>query len=58
MGGKNVGTPEWQYALQHSKDEGFIRPVYWEKPLIPPPSKLSHMHFAYIELARLETADT
>ena len=48
---------EWQYALQNSKDVGFIRPVYWEKPLIPPPSELSHMHFAYFELPKLETAN-
>ncbi len=47
---------EWQYALQRSKDEGFIRPVYWEKPLAPPPGELSHLHFAYIELPRLEAA--
>lgn len=47
---------EWQYALQRSKDEGFIRPVYWEKPLVSPPGELSHLHFAYIELPRLEAA--
>jgi hypothetical protein len=47
---------EWQYALQRSEDEGFIRPVYWEKPLVSPPGELLHLHFAYIELPRLETA--
>jgi len=45
---------EWQHALQRSRDEGFIRPVYWEKPLVSPPGELSHLHFAYIELPRLE----
>ncbi|GAC1655165.1 MAG: hypothetical protein NVS4B12_27530 [Ktedonobacteraceae bacterium] len=47
---------EWQYALQHNKGEGFIRPVYWEKPLVPPPSELSHLHFGYIELPKIETS--
>jgi len=48
---------EWQYALQHYKGEGFIRPVYWEKPLVSPPTDLSHLHFEYILLPRLETPD-
>jgi hypothetical protein len=48
---------EWQYALQHYKGEGFIRPVYWEKPLVSPPADLSHLHFEYILLPRLETFD-
>ncbi|MFL5654496.1 MAG: FHA domain-containing protein [Ktedonobacteraceae bacterium] len=48
---------EWQYALQHYKGEGYIRPVYWEKPLVSPPTDLSHLHFAYILLPRLETFD-
>jgi len=47
---------EWRYALQHYKGEGFIRPVYWENPLVPPPRELSHLHFDYIELPRLETS--
>lgn len=38
---------EYRYALQHYKYEGFIRPVYWEKPMVPPPQELSHLHFAY-----------
>ena len=41
---------EYQYALQHYKYDGFIRPVYWEKPMRPPPTELSHLHFAYYEL--------
>lgn len=41
---------EWQYALQHDKGEGFIRPVYWEKPLVSPPKELSHLHFGYLEI--------
>lgn len=43
---------ECQYALQHYKYEGFIRPVYWEKPMRVPPSELSHLHFAYYELPK------
>jgi len=42
---------ECQYALQHYKYDGFIRPVYWEKPMRPPPAELSHLHFAYYELS-------
>jgi len=47
---------EWQYALQKSKDkgDGFIRPVYWEKPLVEPPPELEPLHFAYVPLAKLE----
>ncbi len=48
---------EWQYALQHYKGEGFFRPVYWEKPLITPPGELSHLHFEYIQLPKLEASD-
>ncbi len=44
---------ECQYALQHYKYDGFIRPVYWEKPMRPPPSELAHLHFAYYELPQL-----
>jgi hypothetical protein len=47
---------EWEYALAHSKGEGFIRPVYWELPLIPPPEALGRYHFKYIELPRLVEA--
>jgi hypothetical protein len=47
---------EWQYALQHYKGEGFIRPVYWEKPLVPPPGELAHLHFGFIELPKIETS--
>jgi hypothetical protein len=43
---------EYQYALAHYKYNGFIRPVYWEKPMSPPPPALSHLHFAYCDLPR------
>ena len=48
---------EWQYALHQLRGEGFIRPVYWERPLVSPPVELHHLHFAYIELPRLENPD-
>jgi len=47
---------EWQYALQKKgilRGEGFIRPVYWEDPIVPPPDELKHLHFEYIPLPRL-----
>lgn len=45
---------EWEYALKKSatKGEGFIRPVYWEKPLIAPPPELEPLHFAYVPLSK------
>lgn len=48
---------ECQYALQHYKYEGFIRPVYWEKPMEAPPVTLSHLHFAYYELSPMAMTD-
>lgn len=47
---------EWEYALKKSEGkEGFIRPVYWEKPLVPPPPELAELHFAYVPLGKTET---
>jgi hypothetical protein len=43
---------EWNYALEFccpdSKCEGFVRPVYWEKPMPEPPPELSHVNFKYV----------
>lgn len=48
---------EWEYALQRSQSkEGFIRPVYWEKPLVPPPPALADLHFAYVPLGKMEAS--
>ncbi len=50
---------EWQYALQSKATdagEGFIRPVYWEDPIVRPPTELSHLHFEYVALPRLVMA--
>lgn len=42
---------EWEYALKQNKDEGFIRPVFWQKPLTPkPPEELNKFNFKYVEL--------
>jgi hypothetical protein len=43
---------EWTYARSLGK-ERFIRPVYWEKPLPPPPKQLAHLHFVYTPLSQL-----
>jgi hypothetical protein len=45
---------EWKYAVASrcpdSKCEGFIRPVYWEKPMPKPPPELSDVNFKYVAL--------
>ena len=38
---------EWQYALGLKRGEGFIRPVYWQEPIPPPPVELSAIHFDF-----------
>ena len=30
--------------------EGFIRPVYWSKPMPPAPDELGHLHFRFVPL--------
>ncbi len=46
---------EWRYALElaESKGPAFIRPIYWQKPLAPPPSALGHIHFAPVDLGAM-----
>lgn len=43
---------EWNYALKHKCPQdlcaGFIRPVYWKKPLPTPPPELGHLNFRYV----------
>lgn len=36
---------EWKLALQRGVP-GFVRPVYWEEPLVRPPRELRHLHFS------------
>jgi hypothetical protein len=42
---------EWRQALSllGLKGERFIRPLYWEDPLPPPPNELSQFHFAFLD---------
>jgi hypothetical protein len=43
---------EWTYALSKTRPENFIRPVYWEKPMINPPPQLGHLHFSFVQLPK------
>lgn len=39
---------EWLYALQRrALRPDFVRPVFWEQPMPPPPPELSPIHFAF-----------
>lgn len=51
----NPVQEEWQYALQLKslKGENFIRPLYWEEPCPTPPTELSDLHFAKLNLDAL-----
>jgi tetratricopeptide (TPR) repeat protein len=46
---------EWMYALQvrcpDGHCEGFIRPVFWQKPMPDPPPELKDLNFRYAPLA-------
>ena len=42
---------EWRYALSLDRPDGFIRPVYWEKPMPTPPTELSHIHFQHMQVS-------
>lgn len=45
---------EWNYALKYrcpdTKCVGFVRPVYWEKPMPNPPPELGEINFKYVPL--------
>jgi hypothetical protein len=43
---------EWRHALaiQSTKQDAFICPFYWQKPMPTPPAELARLHFAYFEL--------
>ncbi len=42
---------EWEHAVKQNRGEGYIRPVFWQKPLAPPPpDTLSKYNFQYIEM--------
>jgi hypothetical protein len=39
---------EWEYALSLNRGESFMRPVYWEVPLVKPPDTLAPFYFSYL----------
>jgi pSer/pThr/pTyr-binding forkhead associated (FHA) protein len=39
---------EWEYALQLQRSEDFLRPIYWEVPLVTPPDQLARWQFTYL----------
>jgi pSer/pThr/pTyr-binding forkhead associated (FHA) protein len=39
---------EWEYALRLNRGESFMRPVYWEVPLVKPPNTLAPFYFSYL----------
>jgi hypothetical protein len=39
---------EWEYALSLNRGEIFMRPVYWEVPLVKPPDTLAPFYFSYL----------
>jgi TIR domain len=45
---------EWSHALQRESAERFIKPWYWQKPLVTPPSEFAthHISFRYQRLKR------
>jgi len=45
MAHSRFAEAEWRHALSLGR-EHFIRPVYYEEPLPPPPRELAHIHFA------------
>jgi hypothetical protein len=47
--GSDYVEQEWRHAVSLDRPY-FIRPVYWEKPMPAPPTELSNIHFAYLEL--------
>ncbi len=39
---------EWEYAQRLNRGESFMRPVYWEVPLVKPPDTLTPFYFSYL----------
>jgi hypothetical protein len=40
---------EWRHALGLGREATkFLRPVYWEEPMPPPPAELEPFHFAFV----------
>lgn len=48
---------EWKHALKQKKGAGYIRPVFWKKPISPlPPKELNKYNFKYIDPSELGIA--
>ena len=47
---------EWRLALQvgELRSNNFVRPFYWQEPLISPPKELGYIHFAYLDTKKLQ----
>lgn len=41
---------EWRCALRLER-RGYIRPIYFEKPMPDPPNELRHMHFTFVDIS-------
>ncbi|WIG60825.1 MAG: hypothetical protein OJF49_003573 [Ktedonobacterales bacterium] len=41
---------EWEHAVQLGRGDGFIKPIYWEEPLVKPPPPLAPLNFYRLEL--------
>jgi hypothetical protein len=37
---------EWRHAMSLGR-QGFIKPIYWQKPMPQAPEELEHLHFSY-----------
>ncbi|MBX3065918.1 MAG: toll/interleukin-1 receptor domain-containing protein [Anaerolineae bacterium] len=50
---------EWDYALHYrcpqTQCADFLRPVYWQNPLTPPPAELNHLNFRYVPVPAKES---
>jgi hypothetical protein len=41
---------EWEHALSLQR-QNFIRPLYWQAPMTPPPEPLAHLHFSFYPMS-------
>jgi hypothetical protein len=46
----NFVKHEWQFALGLNRHL-FVRPIYWQEPMPPPPDELNQFHFHRFEIA-------
>lgn len=43
---------EWKHALKQQRDY-FLRPIFWKKPISKVPEELADIHFAYLDIGKL-----